>query len=99
MDIIKSKDMVDILCKMMYNTQVNQIYGGTNMSIMSMKVIRKIDKDLSDAREDCLKGVEVARRQVSRTVLNTLDGWDPILSTKERNEVLDYVKEEYGVIL
>ena len=69
------------------------------MSIMSMMVIRKIDRELGDAKEDCLNGVDEARRLVSRTVIEYLEGWTPRLSYKERIEVLDYVEEEYGVAI
>ncbi len=69
------------------------------MSVVSMMVIRKIDRELSDAQEDCLKGIDEAKRLVAKKVIEFLDGWTPRLSYRERIEVLDYVEEEYGLCL
>ena len=69
------------------------------MSIVSMMVIRKIDRELSDAQEDCRKGIAEAKQLVAQKVIEYLDGWTPRLSYRERIEVLDYVEEEYGICL
>ena len=69
------------------------------MSVISMMVIRKIDRELGDAQEDCRKGIAEAKQLVAQKVIEYLDGWNPRLSYRERSEVLDYVEEEYGLCL
>jgi len=64
-------------------------------------VIDSIDSQLYDCADELLDGSLSADMLscVTRTVLNTLDGWNPKLNYEERCAILDWVQDEYGLIL
>lgn len=64
-------------------------------------VIDSLDYQLYDCADDLWDGsISMDMLEcINRTVINTLDNWDPKLTYEERCAILDWVQDEYGLIL
>ena len=65
------------------------------------EVIDSLDTELYDCAEECLDGTISSDTLsfITRTITDTLDNWDPELTYEERCAVLDWVQDEYGLVL
>ena len=71
------------------------------IGVEALEVVRVIDKQFGDMKEDAIKGVlpDSAKRLMINTVIDLLDHWSPRLNYRSRVQVLEWVEDEYSIYI